>query len=100
MIGELESLIVQLRTAGVPYSQAVHVFRKQFISTLLTRHHGNQCKAAKELGVHRNTIKRMLKELGIDPNDFRALNGGRPRFPVPGKQRSHLSVSQGGKQAD
>jgi Fis family transcriptional regulator, factor for inversion stimulation protein len=63
---------VQLRSAGVPYSQAVHDFRKQFIWTLLARHHGNQCKAAKALGVHRNTIKHMLNKLGIDPNEFRA----------------------------
>jgi Fis family transcriptional regulator, factor for inversion stimulation protein len=90
MIGELESFIVQLRSVGVPYSQALHDFRKQFIWTLLARHHGNQCKAAKELGVHRNTIKRMLNELGIDPKEFRALNGERPRFPVAGGQRSHL----------
>jgi Fis family transcriptional regulator, factor for inversion stimulation protein len=85
MIGELESFIVQLRSAGVPYPQAVHDFRKQFIWTLLARHH-----AAKELGVHRNTIKHMLNDLGIDPNEFRALNGERPRFPVAGGQRSRL----------
>jgi Fis family transcriptional regulator, factor for inversion stimulation protein len=89
MSGELDSFIAQLLSAGVPYSQAVHDFRKQFIWTLLARHHGNQCKAAKELGVHRNTIKRMLNELGIDPNEFRALNGERPR-PVAGGQRSRL----------
>jgi hypothetical protein len=26
----------------------------------------------------------MLNELGIDPNEFRTLNGERPRFPVAG----------------
>ena len=62
---------MQLRSAGAPYSQAVHALRKQF----------NQCKVAKELGVHRNTIKRILNELGIDRNEFRALNGERIRFP-------------------
>ena len=93
MNGELESFITQLRIAGVPYSQAVHAFRKQFIWTMLVHHHGNQCKAAKELGVHRNTIKRMLDELGIDPNEFRALNGERPRFPIRrGGQRSGAST--------
>lgn len=87
MSGELESFILQLRRAGVSYSQAVHDFRKQFIWTLLARHHGNQGKAAKELGVHRNTLKHMLNELGIDPHEFRVLNGERPRFPVAGGQR-------------
>ena len=92
MSDELESFIMQLRSAGVPYSQAVHAFRKQFIWTLLARHHGNQCKVAIELGVHRNTVKHMLNELGIDPNEFRALNGERLRFPVSGGQRSCLSA--------
>ena len=82
MSGELESFIMQLRRAGIPYLEAVQAFRKQFIWTLLVRHHGNQCKAAKDLGVHRNTIKRMMNELGIDPNEFRALNGERRRFAL------------------
>ncbi len=77
MSDELESLITQLRRAGIPYAAAVQAFRKQFIWTLLVRLHGNQGKVAKALGVHRNTLKRMFNELGIDANEVRGLKGSR-----------------------
>jgi DNA-binding PucR family transcriptional regulator len=34
---------------------------------------GNQCHAARALGVHRNTLARQLKELGIDIAEIREL---------------------------
>ena len=64
---DLEDFVSQLRRAGIRYNQAVHDFRKQFILTLLLRHRGNQCAVAKQLGVHRNTMRRIVDELGIDP---------------------------------
>ena len=38
---------------------------------VLSGHRGNQCKASKELGVHRNTLSRILNELNIDPAQVR-----------------------------
>ena len=69
---ELETFITQLRKAGIPYTRALQDFRRQFLVTLLSRHNGNQCAVARELGVHRNTIKREIDELGIDPLQIRA----------------------------
>ncbi len=63
---ELESLVTQMHTGGITYSEAVREFKKRFILEVLTNHRGNQCKAAKELGMHRNTLSRTLEELGID----------------------------------
>lgn len=81
MSGELESLVTQLRRARVPYAQAVQAFRKQFICTLLVRHHGNQGEAAEALGIHRNTMKRMLKELRSIGTRFVGSRGHDPRDP-------------------
>ncbi len=63
---ELESLVTQMHTGGITYSEAVREFKKRFILEVLAVHRGNQCKAAKELGMHRNTLSRTLEELGID----------------------------------
>ena len=63
---ELESLVTQMHTGGITYSEAVREFKKRFILEVLAAHRGNQCKAAKELGMHRNTLSRTLEELGID----------------------------------
>ncbi len=63
---ELENLVFQMHTAGVPYAEAVREFKKRFILEVLARHRGNQCKAAEELGMHRNTLSRTLAELDMD----------------------------------
>ncbi len=68
---ELESLVTQMHTGGITYTEAVREFKKRFILEVLASHRGNQCKAAKELGVHRNTLSRTLEELGIDPTQTR-----------------------------
>lgn len=62
---ELESLVFQMHAAGVPYADAVREFKKRYIMEVLARHRGNQCKAAQELGMHRNTLSRTLTELDM-----------------------------------
>lgn len=68
---ELDNLVVQMRAGGITYDEAVREFKKRFLLEVLACHRGNQCKAAKELGVHRNTLSRMLAELEIDPAQVR-----------------------------
>ena len=63
---DLDNLVLQMHTAGVPYADAVREFKKRFILEVLARHRGNQCKAAEELGMHRNTLSRTLAELEMD----------------------------------
>ena len=64
---ELDSLVVQMYASGITYDEAVREFRRRYIQEVLASHKGNQCKAARELGVHRNTLSRMMTELGLDP---------------------------------
>lgn len=40
--------------------QMVEEFRRSLIKTVIASEGGNQCKAAKVLGVHRNTINRII----------------------------------------
>ena len=69
---ELDSLVTQMRAGGITYEEAVREFKRRFLLEVLANHRGNQCKAAKELGVHRNTLSRMLTELDIDPAAVRS----------------------------
>jgi Fis family transcriptional regulator len=89
---ELESLVTQMHTGGITYTEAVREFKKRFILEVLASHRGNQCKAAKELGVHRNTLSRTLEELGIDPTQTR-MSLKRP----PRSARLHLEQKQAGQ---
>ncbi len=68
---ELESLVMRMHSGGITYEEAVREFRKRFVVEVLAQHRGNQCKAAKELGIHRNTLSRMIAELEIDPAQIR-----------------------------
>lgn len=68
---ELEALVAQLNVGGILYSEAVREFKKVFISHVLQQNRGNQCKAAKQLGMHRNTLSRTLTELGLDVRELR-----------------------------
>src|SRR3981189_740928 len=83
---ELDGLITQMHSAGIPYTEAVRQFKKRYILEVLAHHKGNQCKAAEELGMHRNTLSRTLAELDMDTAQIR--NGMR-RPPSSERLRVH-----------
>jgi Fis family transcriptional regulator, factor for inversion stimulation protein len=68
---QLEALITQMYKSNILYSEAVREFKKKFILTVLQENKGNQCRAARELGMHRNTLSRTLDELKIDVRQLR-----------------------------
>jgi Fis family transcriptional regulator, factor for inversion stimulation protein len=75
---QLEALILQMYKSNILYSEGVREFKKRFILTVLQENKGNQCRAARELGMHRNTLSRTIDELKID---IRQLRDGARRPP-------------------
>ena len=71
MKDQLEALILQMYKSNILYSEAVREFKKRFIITVLEENRGNQCKAARQLGMHRNTLSRTITELKIDVRQLR-----------------------------
>ncbi|PYV27072.1 MAG: histidine kinase [Acidobacteria bacterium] len=63
---ELETLISQMIEKGVLFADAVTEFERTFIRGVLEKNRGNQSKAAKALGIHRNTLGRKLEQLGLN----------------------------------
>lgn len=89
---ELDTLVAQMYVGGITYAEAVREFKKRFLLEVLGRHRGNQCKAAKDLGVHRNTLSRMVAELEINPAEIRTglkrpAGKERPLFEVKREAR-------------
>ena len=78
MKDQLEALILQMYRSNILYSEGVREFKKRFILTVLQENKGNQCRAARELGMHRNTLSRTIDELKID---IRQLRDGTKRPP-------------------
>ncbi len=68
---ELDGIVTQMHSSGVSYTEAVKQFKKRYILEVLAQHKGNQCKAAEELGMHRNTLSRTLAELDLDTTQIR-----------------------------
>ena len=90
MKDQLEALVAQMYSSGILYSEAVREFKKRFIMNVLQQNRGNQCKAARELGMHRNTLSRTIAELKLDVRQLR--DGGRrpvrsEKPPVLDKQK-------------
>jgi Fis family transcriptional regulator len=74
---QLEALVQQMYKSNILYSEAVREFKRRFITTVLEENSGNQCRAARELGMHRNTLSRTVSELKINVREFRE-GGKRP----------------------
>ena len=80
---QLEALILQMYKSNILYSEAVREFKKRFILTVLQENGGNQCRAARQLGMHRNTLSRTITELRIDIRQLRAGAKRPPRSARP-----------------
>jgi hypothetical protein len=57
---QLVRLVLRMYRNGLTYPDAVREFQKTFIVAVLRDQNGNQVKAARKLGMHRNTL-RLLK---------------------------------------
>ncbi len=88
MKNQLSVLIAQMHESGILYGEAVREFKRVFIAHVLVQNNGNQCKAAKQLDMHRNTLSRTIAELELDVRELRksrSVNDGRrpPRSAQP-----------------
>lgn len=74
--GRLYQIVDELVRRGVTLEQARREFEKQFIVASLKSNQGNFCRSAKSLGVHRNTLRNKVSDLGIAAEEY-ALTGRR-----------------------
>lgn len=64
---------------GITYSEGLCEFKKRFLLTVLEDCKGNQCKAARLLGMHRNTLSRTIAELKLNAKELRSGTRRPPR---------------------
>src|SRR4051812_20080654 len=82
---QTKALVRSFLQLGIPYAECVEAFKKEFIVLVLVAHRGDQCRAARDLGMHRNTLGRTLAELKIDARLIRSV---RSAAGLPIKPRS------------
>jgi DNA-binding NtrC family response regulator len=55
-----DGLVECLLDGGLFLQEAIEILEKSMIQGALQSNHGNQCAAAKQLGIHRNTLQRKM----------------------------------------
>ena len=83
--GRLHQIVDELVHQGVTLEQARQEFERQFIMASLRSNDWNLCRSARNLGVHRNTLRNKVSHLGIGVGEGRARSGVRAsvRRPLP-----------------
>jgi len=79
---ELESAVLALYRNGILYSEGLQAFKRQFLIQVLLSCRGNQVHAARQLGMHRNTLSRTLQQMTIDPMAIRREAQRRESLPL------------------
>lgn len=69
MKDQLETLVGQMVERGIQFDEAINEFEKKFIKRVLDRSRGNQSRAARLLGIHRNTL---IRKIGLYKLDHRS----------------------------
>jgi transcriptional regulator with PAS, ATPase and Fis domain len=63
---QLEALVTQMIEHDIGFEDAVAEFERRFIKRVLEKSNGNRSRAAKALGIHRNTLSRKIDSLALD----------------------------------
>lgn len=75
--GLLHEIVDELVEQGVTLEQARREFEKQFIVASIKSNEGNLGRSAQSLGVHRNTLRNKVCDLGIASEDYNARASAR-----------------------
>ena len=57
---QLRELVAEVMKGGIPLDLAKKEFEKLYLEEVLAANDGNQSAAARELGIHRNTLSKKL----------------------------------------
>lgn len=75
---QLRKIEIGAHQAGLGYEFLLIAAKRQFIVGALCRNKWNQCKAARDLKMHRNTLSRTMAELKISRPQKQIVRRGRP----------------------
>ena len=91
--GRLHQIVDELVRRGVTLEQARREFERQFIVASLKSNRGNFCRSARSLGVHRNTLRNKVSDLGIALEDYDLTGRRQPRRRAARSSTSESPVS-------
>jgi Fis family transcriptional regulator len=74
---QLNSAVCAMIESRMTRDQATQALERIYLVQMLKQCRGNQCKAARQAGVHRNTLSRAIKEYQLDMDKISQISGGR-----------------------
>lgn len=69
----LSRIVGEMRALNTSYENAVRQFEERYIIAVLVKHACHLGRVAEDLGMHRNTLTRTNRRLGIDPKQIRKV---------------------------
>ncbi len=67
---------------GIDFASSVENWKRELLLSTIEKCHGNQLAAAELMGIHRNTVNRLLRTLGITVPHRRQRRKRQPRRNV------------------
>ena len=64
----LENIIDEMVAKGIYWTEALSQFEKMFILRVLEQTNGNLSRAARTMGIHRNTLSKKIREHEFNTN--------------------------------
>ena len=65
--GQLQRIIDELVSQGIPLEAAKKEFERKYVAAAVEKALGNMGRAAKSLGIHRNTLRAKISILKVKP---------------------------------
>jgi Fis family transcriptional regulator len=89
----LGSLVLRMYKGGIHYSEALREFQKVFVLTVLREQNWNQVRAAETLDVHRNTLRRLIRQFQLDIRSSRTARRRPPESerPLPREKKERAT---------
>jgi DNA-binding NtrC family response regulator len=66
MKNEFDGLVEHLLHGNIFMQEAIELLEKRMIEGALQANEGNQSAASKQLGIHRNTLQRKMRDYELD----------------------------------
>jgi Fis family transcriptional regulator, factor for inversion stimulation protein len=88
MKNQIDLLVAHLLNGNIFLQEAIEILEKAMIAGALERKDGNQSVAAKQLGIHRNTLQRKMVDYGLAAGRARTRRKPVARAVGPRKKKS------------
>ena len=72
-----DTLVEHLLSGNIFLEQAIEILERSMIRLALERAKGNQCAAAKQLGIHRNTLLAKIRKYEVENEKPRRKSAAR-----------------------